>query len=503
MNLIPSFSMETWLLLATSLVLLYLYGTYTHGVFKKLGIPGPTPLPFVGTALGYRKGFSVFDENCFRKYGRMWGFYDGRQPVLAITDPDMIKTVLVKECYSVFTNRRSFGPVGFMKSAISLSEDEEWKRIRTLLSPTFTSGKLKEMFPIIGQYGDVLVSNLRKEAEKGKAINLKDIFGAYSMDVITSTSFGVNIDSLNNPQDPFVENIKKLLKFDFLDPFFFSILLFPFLTPVFEVLNIWLFPKSVTDFFTKSVKRMKENRLKGKQKHRVDFLQLMINSQNSKETDTHKALSDLELVAQSIIFIFAGYETTSTSLSFLMYELATHPDVQQKLQEEIDATFPNKALPTYDALVQMEYLDMVLNETLRLYPIAGRIERVCKKDVEISGVFIPKGTLVMVPTFTLHRDQNLWLEPEEFRPERFSKEKKDSINPYTYLPFGTGPRNCIGMRFAIMNMKLALVRVLQNFSFKPCKETQIPLKLNAQGIIQPEKPIVLKVEPRDGSVNGA
>ncbi|XP_034507378.1 cytochrome P450 3A12-like, partial [Ailuropoda melanoleuca] len=87
---------------------------------------------------------------------------------------------------------------------------------------------------------------------------------------------------------------------------------------------------------------MKESRLKDKQKHRVDFLQLMINSQNSEETDTHKALSDLELVAQSMTFLFAGYETTSTSLSFFAYELATHPDVQQKLQEEIDATFPNK-----------------------------------------------------------------------------------------------------------------------------------------------------------------
>ncbi|XP_043417177.1 cytochrome P450 3A12 isoform X1 [Prionailurus bengalensis] len=503
MDLIPSFSIETWLLLATSLVLLYLYGTYTHGLFKKLGIPGPKPLPFVGTALGYRQGFCEFDEKCFKTYGRMWGFYDGRQPVLAITDPDTIKTVLVKECYSVFTNRRSLGPVGLMKSAISLSEDEQWKRIRTVLSPTFTSGKLKEMFPIIGQYGDVLVRNLRKEAAKGNPVTLKDIFGAYSMDVITGTSFGVNIDSLNNPQDPFVENTKNLLKFSFLDPLFFSILLFPFLTPIFELLNIWMFPKKVTDFFTKSVKRMKESRLKDKKKHRVDLLQLMINSQNSKETDTHKALSDLELVAQSIIFIFAGYETTSTSLSFLVYELATHPDVQQKLQEEIDATFPDKAPPTYDALVQMEYLDMVLNEALRLYPIAGRLERVCKRDVEISGVFIPKGTVVMVPTFILHRDLDLWPEPEEFCPERFSKKNKDSINPYIYLPFGTGPRNCIGMRFAIMNMKLALVRVLQNFSFKPCKETQIPLKLNALSIIQPEKPIVLKVELRDGSVNGA
>ncbi|XP_014402814.1 PREDICTED: cytochrome P450 3A12 [Myotis brandtii] len=503
MDLIPSFSTETWVLLATSLVLLYLYGTYTHGLFKKLGIPGPTPLPFVGTALAYRQGIWDFDMDCFKKYGNMWGFYDGRQPVLAITDLEVIKTVLVKECYSVFTNRRSVGPVGFMKSAISIAEDETWKRIRTLLSPTFTSGKLKEMFPIIGQYADVLVSNLRKEAEKGQPITLKDVFGAYSMDVITGTSFGVNIDSLNNPQDPFVENIKKLLKFSFFDPYVLCITLFPFLGPVFEAFNIFMFPKSVTDFFKKSVKRMKENRLQDKQKRRVDFLQVMINSQNSKETDSHKAMTDLELVAQSIIFIFAGYETTSTSLSFFMYLMAIHPDVQQKLQEEIEVTFPNKAIPTYDALAQMEYLDMVMNESLRLFPIAGRLERLCKKDVEINGVFIPKGTVVMVPSFILHRDSRYWPDPEEFRPERFSKKNQDSINPYTYMPFGSGPRNCIGMRFAIMNMKLAIVRVLQNFSFKPCKETQIPLKIESQGLTRPQKPIVLMAELRDGTINGA
>ncbi|EPY83712.1 hypothetical protein CB1_000537021, partial [Camelus ferus] len=184
-------------------------------------------------------------------------------------------------------------------------------------------------------------------------------------------------------------------------------------------------------------------------------------------------LTDLEIVAQGIIFIFAGYETTSNSLSFIMYELATHPDVQQKLQEEIDATFPNKAPPTYDGLLHMEYLDMVVNETLRIFPLPGRLERVCKRDVEINGVFIPKGTLVIVPVYALHKDPALWTEPEEFRPERFSKKNQDSINPYTYLPFGTGPRNCIGTRFAMMSMKLALVKVLQNFSFKPCKETQL------------------------------
>lgn len=217
------FSLESWVLLALSLVLLYQYGTYGQGLFKKLGIPGPKPLPFLGNLLAYRKGIWKFDTECYKKYGKIWGSYDGRQPVLAITEPDMIKAVLVKECYSAFTNRRTLGPVGFMKNAVSISKDEEWKRIRTLLSPTFTSGKLKEMLPIINQYGDALVKKLRYQAEKGKPVDLKEVFGAYSMDVITSTSFGVNVDSLNNPHDPFVEKAKKLFNFDFFRPLLFSI----------------------------------------------------------------------------------------------------------------------------------------------------------------------------------------------------------------------------------------------------------------------------------------
>nr|XP_030701948.1 cytochrome P450 3A29-like isoform X1 [Globicephala melas] len=503
MDLILSFSVETWVLLATSLVLLYLYGTYSHGRFKKLGIPGPRPLPYFGNILSYRKGLWEFDNGCFKKYGKIWGCYEGQQPLLVVTDPDIIKTVLVKECYSVFTNRRTFGPVGVMKNAISLAEDEQWKKIRSLLCPTFTSGKLKQMFPIISMYGDVLVRNLRKEAEKGKPITVKDFFGAYSMDVITGTAFGVNIDSLSNPQDPFVEYTKKLLRFDFLDPLLIFSTLFPFLRPVFEILNLSVFPKNAVNFITKSIKRMKESRLKDKETHRVDLLQLMINSQNSKDVDTRKALSDPEMVAQGIIFIFGGYEPTAEALSFLFYELATHPDIQQKLQEEIDAALPSKAPPTYESLEQMEYLDMVLNESLRLFPLTARLERVCKKDVEVHGVLIPKGTVVMVPLFTIHRDPEHWPEPEEFRPERFSKENKESRNPYTYMPFGTGPRNCIGMRLGIMNMKLAVIKVLQNLSFKPCKETQRHLKLRRQVLLQLEKPIILKVEPRDGTLTGA
>ncbi|NXW15724.1 CP3A9 protein, partial [Circaetus pectoralis] len=478
------------------------YGTWPFGLFKKLGIPGPRPLPFFGTCLEYRKGFLEFDNECFEKYGEVWGIYDGRQPVLAITDPQIIKSVLVKECYSTFTNRRHVELAGVLNNAISLAEDEQWKRIRTVLSPTFTSGKLKEMFPIMKHYGEVLVKNVQKRVEKDNAVSVKDIFGSYSMDVVTSTSFGVNIDSMNNPKDPFVRKMKKLVKFDFFDPLFILIFVFPFVIPLLAKMNVSFFPRNAVDFFMRSLSKIKQDREKEAHKGRVDFLQLMIESQKStshksnEANHSYKTLTDSEILSQAFIFILGGYEPTSSALCFLAYELATHPDVQQKLLEEIDTVLPNKAPLTYEAMMQLEYLDMTVSETLRLFPLGGRLERTCKKDVEIKGVTIPKGTVVIVPIYTLHHNPKYWPNPEEFRPERFSKENKEAIDPYTYLPFGAGPRNCIGMRFALLTLKVAITIILQHFTFQTCKETQIPLKLSSQGFLRPEKPIILKLVPR-------
>ncbi|NXU73276.1 CP3A9 protein, partial [Oreotrochilus melanogaster] len=502
MNLLPYFSTETWALFLIFLALLAVYGIWPYGVFKKLDIPGPRPLPFFGTCLEYRKGLLDFDDECFRKYGKIWGIYDGRQPVLAVTDPQIIKSVLVKECYSTFTNRRHTDLAGELNNAISLAEDEKWKRLRTVLSPTFTSGKLKEMFPIMKHYGEILMKNIQKRVEKDNSIAVKDVFGSYSMDVVTSTSFGVNIDSMNNPKSPFVREMKKLVKFDIFDPLFILSFVFPFTVPLLAKLNFSFFPSDAVDFFMRSLSKIKQDREKENHKGRVDFLQLMIESQNSASQGSNeanhssKALTDKEILSQAFIFIFAGYEPTSNTLGYVAYELALHPDVQQKALEEIDSVLPNKAPLTYEAIMQLEYLDMVLSETLRLYPIGGRIERTCKRDVEINGVTIPKGMIVMIPAYTLHRSPEYWPNPEEFRPERFSKENKESIDPYTYLPFGAGPRNCIGMRFALLTLKVAIAILLQHFTFQTCKETPIPLKLSSKGLLTPEKPIILKLVPR-------
>uniref|UniRef100_A0AAQ4P015 unspecific monooxygenase n=1 Tax=Gasterosteus aculeatus aculeatus TaxID=481459 RepID=A0AAQ4P015_GASAC len=492
-------SAETWTLLVALVTLLFMYVCWNFGIFKKLGVPGPQPIPFFGTMLAYRKGFTTFDEDCSKKYGNVWGIFEGRQPVLCITDPAMIKTILIKECYSLFTNRRNTRLNGQLHDALTVAENHQWRRIRSVLSPSFTSGKLKEMFDIMKHHSANLTSSMKKKADKDEPLELKEFFGPYSMDVVTSTAFSVDIDSLNNPSDPFVANIKKLLNIDFFSPVFLIVAFFPFLGPIMEKMEFSFFPKSVTDFFYSALQKIKSNRVHSEQKSRVDFLQLMIDSQKnidlSKE-ESNKGLSDHEILSQAMIFLFAGYETSSSSLSFLAYNLARNPHIMKRLQEEVDSTFPNKGPVEYQALMQMEYLDSVINESLRLYPIAPRLERVAKATVEINGIVIPKDMVVMVPTWPLHRDPSLWPEPEAFKPERFSKENKDSIDPYTYMPFGAGPRNCIGMRFALVMMKLAMVEILQRFSFSVCKETEIPLEMDVQGLLMPKRPIKLKLVPR-------
>uniref|UniRef100_A0A8C7XQ32 unspecific monooxygenase n=1 Tax=Oryzias sinensis TaxID=183150 RepID=A0A8C7XQ32_9TELE len=472
------FSAETWTLLVAFITLLLVYAYWPYGTFKRLGIPGPKPVPFFGTMLAYRKGLFNFDEECRKKYGKTWGIYDGRQPVLCITDPATIKAVLVKECYSLFTNRRNFRLNGPLYDAVSIAEDDQWKRIRSVLSPSFTSGRLKEvgwfLAPIIIQIlGLYLFSNQIYLCDE--PLELKEYFGPYSMDVVTSTAFSVDIDSLNNPSDPFVTNIKKMLKFDFLNPLLLAVAFFPFLGPILEKFEFSLFPSSVMDFFFAALRKIK-----------VTFVSI-------------NSLSDHEILSQSMIFIFAGYETTSSSLTFLAYNLATNPEVMKKLQKEIDATFPNKAPIQYVPLMEMEYLDCVVNESLRLYPIAARLERVAKATVEVNGLVIPKDMVVMVPTWPLHRDPELWPEPEKFKPERFSKENKDTFDPYTYMPFGAGPRNCIGMRFALVMMKLAVVEILQTYDFSVCKETEVPFEMDVQGFLAPKRPIQLKLTPRSAS----
>ncbi len=171
--------------------------------------------------------------------------------------------------------------------------------------------------------------------------------------------------------------------------------------------------------------------------------------------------------------VIAGYETTSTALGYISYVLATHPSEQQKLQEHIDTHFDSEReddMPSYDTVSKMDYLDMFIRETLRMYPIAPIvINRQSTEDFYIKDIgTIPAGTCIAVDMYSLHFDPDLWgpVDPHEFYPERFATKR----HPMAWIPFGAGPRNCVGMRFALMELKMALTRLLKTYSIIDCGE---------------------------------
>uniref|UniRef100_A0A667WPY8 unspecific monooxygenase n=1 Tax=Myripristis murdjan TaxID=586833 RepID=A0A667WPY8_9TELE len=452
MGFLPFFSLETWALLVMFISLFIMYGYWSYGVFEKLGIPCPKPIMYWGTVT---KGHS--DYMSFKQFGKVWGMYELRTPMLAVMDVSMLKTILVKECFSLFPNRRNLRLNGDLYDIVSLSEDDNWRRIRNILTPAFTTGRIKEMFEIMKQHSRKLTDSLRPKAHNEEVINVKDFLGAYSLDAMASCAYSIDTDTIKDPSHPFINHAKKLLRISI--PLFLIQGFFPFLLPLLEISGFSLFPKSCVAYFKSVLEKV-----------RMDFLQLMMNSQQEKQ---NKGLSDHEIMSQAIIFVAAGFDTSGTTLAFLAYNLAKNPEVMRRLQEEIDTTFPSKRRHHN-----------------------SRIERVAKATVEINGITVPKDMIVTVPVYALHRDPDLWPDPEEFKPDRFSKENKQSINPYAYLPFGIGPRNCIGMRFALVMVKLALVEVLQNYSFSICKETEIPLEMDPTGLLGPLRPIKLKLVAR-------
>lgn len=196
----------------------------------------------------------------------------------------------------------------------------------------------------------------------------------------------------------------------------------------------------------------------------------------------HKEIDEETIVATAMIFLVAGYDTTGMTLSYLSYAMSKNPGVQEKLQEEVDQAFEDAGgkFPDYNTIVGLPYLDMVIHETLRLYSPVGLNTRSCTQDYTIpdTDITVKEGDLITWSSTGLQTDPKYWENPTEFYPEHFSKEQKAERHPYVFQAFGQGPRACIGMRFALLEAKVAVLSVFRRFSFQEGTKTLEPLTLD-------------------------
>lgn len=363
----------------------------------------------------------------------------------------------------------------FGKSLFLLSE-QKWRDMRTTLSPAFTGAKMRHMFELVVECAEDMSKYFVAEAKHGKPIQweMKELFSRYTSDVIASSAFGLKVDSLNDRSNEFFTIGTGSLNFSSMKVAL-RLLLIRTMPTLMRALDFEFFTAKTKKFFKSMVMHTMDEREK-KQIHRPDMINILMQvrsgnlkfhqNEESKNYDAgfataddsnigHKApvkreWTEDEIVAQCFIFFAAGFDTASTLMSFLSYELALNQDIQQKLYDEIRAVNAtlNGARLTYDTLSKMKYLDQVISEALRKWPPAIFTNRKCtrdfKYDLDGNSILIERGISVWIPIYSIHHDSELYENPEKFDPERFNDENKHNIKPASYIPFGIGPRNCIG-----------------------------------------------------------
>lgn len=484
----------------------YVYNNYSkNNLWKKQGVPGPNPwlFPFKRNLSLFDKKFYTRDIDYIKKYGKIYGVNDGERMSLIVGDPEALKILLVKD-FNHFLNRRGgIRDRKYFTKFLTQLNGSEWKSTRSIMSPTFTSGKIKAMIHLMKQCLTPLIARINRTL--GQDVDMKDLFGCFTMDVIAKTAFALELDTHDDKNHPFVTHAKKFLTFKPLKMAVF------FLSPAFirKLFKLSFMDLEAGEYLCSVGQHMLNQRrksaTKAENRRYNDFLQLMTEASEDGQTGDHggkKTLTDEEIVGNIVLLLVAGFETTATTLSLASYNLAIHPDVQEKVFQEVtDATTANGGVLDYDTLMSLTYLDAVIHETLRMYPPVIRTERTCSEDYTFNydgkSIFMPKGSGVGIPIYAIHHMEEYYPDPETFKPERFLPENKDSINSYAFLSFVIGPRNCIGMRFALMEAKLALATIISDFKFVTSPLTSIPLDLSGTIALMNPREVILRLEKRE------
>ncbi|XP_072748639.1 cytochrome P450 9e2-like [Anoplolepis gracilipes] len=432
------------------------------------------------------------------------GMIDFARDSVLIRDPELIKDVLVKDFDNFHDHQtlvdENLDPL-FGKNIFNLRGDR-WREMRNTLSPSFTASKMKIMFDLVSKCSREFVDYLVDHPEICDEIETKQVFRRYTTDVIATTAFGISVNSMKDQTNEFyMRGIETTKTFNGIVAMI-KIILVRTLPRFAKLIGMEKFVSlSTSEFF----KRIVGETIRVREEQdiiRPDMIHLLMQARD-KNSSNKMTLEDI--VSQAFIFFFAGFETSSTLMCFVAHELALNRDIQDRLREEVQQHLTEENEFSYESLSKMTYMDMVISETLRKYPPVVFTDRLCTNSYELppsqpgyKSVIVKPGSVIMVPVYALHHDPKYFLNPNKFDPERFSEENKDNIVPYTYLPFGHGPRKCIGNRFALMETKILVAHLLQKFIFKRIAKTVEPMKYDKKDFnLVPEGGFWIGLEKRE------
>lgn len=443
-------------LIAALVALVFYFLKKKFSYFEERDIPHLKPKWILGNLSGVGSSMhmidlvrKIYDE--FKGKDVIAGMFTLASPSLIVTDIELAKLITVKD-FDHFSER------GFLVNEenepltgnLASIGGEKWRFLRTKLSPALTSGKIKMMFNTIAEKGDAFIQAVETASKKG-SIEMKTMSNRYTIDVISSAAFGMEFKTLEDEKAEIIRLSKQLFGEDG-DGMLLFFLVFTF--PKFaKFFNLRAFPKPPSEYIIEVITSTINYR-EDKNIERNDFLNMLIQLKNKGSiegefTTEKRKLTLNECIAQAFIFFFGGSDTTSSVIAYAMVELGMNQEIQEKVRVEIlEKTKSDEGKLTYDNLNEMIYLSQVVNETLRKFPPGFAIFRQATKDYKIpnSKHVIPKGRQLMIPVISFHYDEAYWKNPDDFNPDRFTAEETAKGPSGVFLPFGDGPRNCIGMR---------------------------------------------------------
>jgi cytochrome P450 family 6 len=397
-----------------------------------------------------------FFYNTYRKE-KFVGLFQARRPTLMLIDLDIVKTVLSTE-FSNFSDRVSVSTdtqrEPLLRNLANMS-GAEWKAMRQIVTPTFSSAKMKAMFPLISDCAQSL-KNILYELDE---VDIPKLMNRYTTDVIGSCAFGVDPGTLENPDSPFLKMASKMFRAD--RSTILKRYCRAFFPRLFRFLNLRTYSPDVETFITTIIKQvLADRRATGVQRH--DFLQLMLNVNSSNNAFV---MTDELITSNSFIFMLAGLETSSTTLSFCLYELAKDKDLQDRIREEIIHCIESNSELNYEAVTAMRLTTQAVMETLRLHPPTPLTTRLCTAPCNLTGtnLNIKVKDPVLIPLSCIQRDPDYFPNPDKFDPDRFQED----MNPPGFVAFGDGPRSCPGkctkqlfLKFILLWAILLLYRIV-------------------------------------------